>query len=441
MSALRDLSVWLPALEAQLRDAPPGVDLVEFTGTVGQGSMGGSHRMDGKSPDHSLCGFDWYEVLHTVAKRYGVECVGVVLRSSRSGIREVDLIELPDCITSHGSHIVRSLVLQDRALPVLYRRQPDPTVTTEPAPSADPAALSRLIAQEIPNATPATLEQLAAVEAQLGVPLTDEVKAIYLTAGHGEINFGEDADFYGMELIPLDDTEFRNWYLPEKRMLDWRFGATETLGPDPAGRIQPLAATPLWFPVGHDGYGDAYAADLTPAEHGHRGQVIFIDAKESGGATYLSESFTELLVHGRQATATGPVRGAATASVYDAPGHTIADAAQVASLEVLSLSSRLGTPADLGPLLDHPQIRTIDADAGTLADPLQLTRFPALEYLSMGLAEWRVLLDADRVPPQLLAAGISGGDLDLAATITTANDILRLWGRPLIKVTRLRQEQ
>ncbi|OAT67948.1 hypothetical protein AWB85_08710 [Mycobacteroides immunogenum] len=30
MSALRDLSVWLPALEAQLRDAPGGVDLVEF---------------------------------------------------------------------------------------------------------------------------------------------------------------------------------------------------------------------------------------------------------------------------------------------------------------------------------------------------------------------------------------------------------------------------
>lgn len=210
VSPLRDLSVWMPALDAQLRDAPPGVDLVEFTGTVGQGSTGGSHRMDGNFPDQALPGHDWSEELLTIAKRFEVECVGVVLRSSRSGLREVDLIELPDCVTSPPGTVVGSLVLQDAALPALYRRPPDPTVSTEPAPSADPAALSRLIAQKIADATPATREQLTAVEAQLGVPLPDEVKAIYLTAGHGEIIFGEDADFYGMELIPLDDTEFRN---------------------------------------------------------------------------------------------------------------------------------------------------------------------------------------------------------------------------------------
>lgn len=93
---------------------------------------------------------------------------------------------------------------------------------------------------------------------------------------------------------------------------------------------------------------------------------------------------------------------------------------------------------DLGPLLDHPQIRTIDAIPGTLVDPLQLSRFPALEYLSIGLAEWRVLLDAGQVPPQLLAAGINDRS-DSLATITTANEILRLWGRPLIATTTLRQ--
>ncbi|MFN3006331.1 SMI1/KNR4 family protein [Mycolicibacterium wolinskyi] len=439
MSSIRELSIWLPALEAQLQDAPPDVDLVEFTGTVGKGSMGGSYRLDGKSPElGDLSGHDVFDEISTVAQRFDVERMGVILRSSRSGTREVDLIEIPDCITSHGGHIVRSLVLRDGALPALYRRQPDPTVTAGPAPSADPAALSRLIAEKIPDATPATAEQVAAVEAQLGVPLTDEVKAIYLTAGSGEIILGEDAGFYGMEIVPLDDTDFRHYYLPEKRMLDWQFGAWDTLGPDPAGRIQPLAATPLWFPVGHDGYGDVYAADLAPAQNGYRGQVIFLDHEYNAGATYLGESFTDLLVHGREGDDTGPSSRAGTAYINDGPGNTIADAAQKVDLEVLSLGT-LDIPADLGPLLDHPRIRTIDANPGTLADPLQLNHFPALEYLSIGLAEWRILLDAGRVPPQLLAAGISDGSHDLAATITTANEILRLWGRPLIATTRLRQ--
>ncbi|MGA5540621.1 SMI1/KNR4 family protein [Mycobacterium sp. NPDC051198] len=437
MSSISDLSIWLPALEAQLQDAPPGVDLVEFTGTVGKGSISGSFRLDGNHSDQGPTGHDGFHALHSIAVQFEIDGVGVVLRSSRSGIRE-DLIELPPYVTdSPRAAVVRDLVLQDGVLPALYRRQPDPTVTAGPAPSADPAALSQLIAEKIPDATPATAEQLAAVEAQLGVPLTDEVKAIYLTAGSGEIILGEDAGFYGMEVIPLDDTDFRHSYLPEKRMLDWEFGALETLGPDPAGRIQPLAATPLWFPVGHDVYGDVYAADLAPAQNGHRGQVIFLDHEYNAGATYLGESFTDLLVHGHEGDGTGPVHRAGTAYINDRPGNTIADAAQKADLEVLSLGT-LDTPADLGPLLDHPQIRTIDANPGALVDPLQLIRFPALEYLSIGVEEWRVLLDAGQVPPQLLAAGINEGGHDLA-TITTANEILRLWGRPLIATTTLRQ--
>ena len=166
MSALRDLTVWLPALEAQLRNAPPGVELVEYTGTVGQGSVGGSHRMDGNSPNRGLSGHDWSEELFALAKQYDIDCVGVVLRSSRSGIREVDLIELPGCVTSlPGGDIVGTLVLHDGALPALYRRRPDPTVAAAgPAHSADPAALARLVAQKVPDATPATPEQLAEVD-------------------------------------------------------------------------------------------------------------------------------------------------------------------------------------------------------------------------------------------------------------------------------------
>lgn len=440
MANLRDLTVWLPALEAQLRGAPPDVDLVEYTGTVGQGSMGGFHRMDGH-PGRSPSGHDWFHELHAIAKQFDIDGVAVVLRSSRSGLREVDLIELPASFEFDPTgDAVGDLILQQGALPALYRKQPDLTVTVGPAPSADPAALRQLIAQKIPNPTPADARQLAAVEAQLGVPLTEEVRSIYLTAARGEIILGGDAGFYGMELIPLDDNEFRRWYLPEKRMLEWQYGAMETLGPDPAGRIQPLAATPLWFPVGHDGYGDVYAVDLTPAEHGHRGQVIFLDHELNAGATYVAESFTELLMHGREGDGSGPVRDAATARVNDGTDDTLAELAHRSDLEVLRLC-RLTSPIDLSPLLDHPRIRTIDAAAGTLADPLQLNRFPALEYLSTGLAEWRVLLDAGQVPRQLLAARIDRGDHDLAATTTTANEILQLWQRPSIQTTPLRQER
>ena len=56
----------------------------------------------------------------------------------------------------------------------------------------------------------------------------------------------------------------------------------------------------------------------------------------------------------------------------------------------------------------------------------------------MRLAEWRVLLDAGLVPQQLLAAEIIDDDCDLAATVTTANDLLGLFGRPIIEMTQMR---
>ncbi|WJR36107.1 SMI1/KNR4 family protein [Mycobacteroides immunogenum] len=439
MSTLRDLSVWLPALEAQLRDAPGGVDLVEFDGVVSRGAIGGRRRMDGIA-DTSVQGTNQYGrelwgELSALAKRFDIKYVGVVLRSSRSGICEVELIEPPACVThAPGGAVVRDLCLQDGALPALYRRLPDLTVTAAAAPSADPAALSRLIAQKLPNATPATSEQLAAAEAQLGVPLTDEVRAIYSTAGSGHIRLDNDAGFYGMELIPLDAIEDRSTYLPDAGRLSWWWAGIESLGPDPAGRIQTLALSRLWFPVGHDWGGNFYAADLAPAAHGHRGQVVYLDHEGAGQASYIAESFTELLVHGNESHFGGPVRDEGRAYIHDQ--SDIADAAEMLDLEVLCLR-RSDCPVDLGPLLDHPQVRAIDAATGTLVDPLQLTLFPALEYLSIGIAEWRILLDTNRVPRQLLAAGICEDDTDVAATITTANDILRLWGRPLIEMTRL----
>jgi hypothetical protein len=51
-----------------------------------------------------------------------------------------------------------------------------------------------------------------------------------------------------------------------------------------------------------------------------------------------------------------------------------------------------------------------------------------LEYLEIGLAEWRALLDAGTVPRSLLAAGISGYSLDPAEADEVYNALIRLWG-------------
>lgn len=428
----------MPALEALLRDAPAGVELVEFTGTVGPGSVGGSQRLDGERPRHRPEGTELFDALHGAASAIGGEQVGVVLRASRSGRREADVVELPEGASYGMGDLVGDLVLVDGALPGLYRRQAEPGANPRPtAASADPAALTRLVHQKLPDAAGVPAAQLAAVEERLGVPLTDEVRALYLAAAAGELIVGGEDGFYGVALIPLDDDETRGWYLPGARMSQWRFGAKETLGPDPRRKVRPLGATPLWFPVGHDWGGNAYAVDLVPDVDGHRGQVVFLDHEQNAGATLVGESLTELLVHGREGEPTGPVGGAGTAHVNDRNGTTVAAAASNAELEVVSLGL-LDAPADLTPLLDRPRVRTLDALPGTLADPRQAARFPGLEYLSMGVRDWRVLLDAGEVPRQLLAARVAGGDDDLTAVVATANALLGLWGRPLIQVTRLR---
>ncbi|MGW7072076.1 hypothetical protein ACWGII_27240 [Streptomyces sp. NPDC054855] len=61
-----------------------------------------------------------------------------------------------------------------------------------------------------------------------------------------------------------------------------------------------------------------------------------------------------------------------------------------------------------------------------------------LEFLRLGPAEWRVLLDAGAVPRSLPAAAIEvHGDPDPLPTVAVVNKILALWDRPQIIQTRL----
>src|SRR5258708_1325133 len=63
-------------------------------------------------------------------------------------------------------------------------------------------------------------------------------------------------------------------------------------------------------------------------------------------------------------------------------------------LEVLAIGVREGEPLTLAPVAGLPRLRTLTALPGTLADPLEVTELPGLEFLELGTQEWRALLDA-----------------------------------------------
>lgn len=437
MTVPRDIQTWLPTLVAMLQDAPPQISVVEGTTTFAEHSFGWSFTYDGANPTNSPATDYFREAAYRIHQGIDKQ-FGAVLRASRAGLREVHLVELPQNVSyGLGGDIVGDLVRDAGALPAPYRRQAERCPRAAPAPGADPSALAALAARKIPGAQPATQEEILAVEARLGIALPEEIRALYLTAGSGELVLNEDpdaGDFYGIDIIPLGDGPYRQAYLPENRLSAWKYGATETLAPDPDGRIQPLAGTARWFPVGTDGGGNVYCADLAPAENGHYGQVIFLDHELSTGAELVSDSFTDLLVHQRLCPPTGPVRDAAKVYLNRV---AIEDAAAREDLEVVCLGIS-DTAVDLGPLLDRSSVRSIDASCSRLADPMQVNSFPALEYLSMTLRDWRALLDSDGVPGGLMAANIDGADA--IETVAIANEILTCWERPLITVTALHLE-
>ncbi|MCB0886500.1 MAG: SMI1/KNR4 family protein, partial [Propionibacteriaceae bacterium] len=242
---------------------------------------------------------------------------------------------------------------------------------------------------------------------------------------------GEEVDdaevFYGLRIAPLDSDAAR--YLdPVARYLDWSFGATEVVAPDPAGRVQALAVSSAWVVIGDDWGGNLYVADLAPGPTGTYGQVLFVDHETSAGASWVAPSLTELLA-GR------PVEVGRPGTVPGMSVHRLDDVTP--STEVLRLGG--AEAVDLGPLAGHPRLRTIVVEPGAATGLDALARVPALEYLAADAETWRAMLDAGQVPPSLLAAGFtpSHGEVDLLGQIAVANSLLERWGRPRIVVTEL----
>ncbi|MFF4378671.1 SMI1/KNR4 family protein [Kitasatospora sp. NPDC001547] len=341
-----------------------------------------------------------------------------------------------------------TLVLVEGAVAEPWRRLPSPAPGAVPAPSADPALLERTLRERLPDAVGATEEEIAAAEERLGVALPEELKALYRVtrvspagpggSGDWEADFAEiqaAGSAVGCELSSLDGLFVAD---AATRPCPWQYAATKAAATPPDAAVQALVGSPGWIAFGGNG-GDTFAVDLTPGPRGHLGQVILIDHEQSIGAELYGESLTELVLSrfSNEAPADHHERRPPVAArVGD--HHELDDLASAAhpDLEVVRIFRRSGAPLGLAPVAGLPRVRTLTAHPGTLADPLEVTGLPGLEYLGLGPYEWRVLLDAGAVPSGLSAAGVEvRGDEHPLAVVAVANDLLALRDRPPIPHT------
>ncbi|WP_454860667.1 SMI1/KNR4 family protein [Promicromonospora soli] len=400
--SLTDWQSWEPFVEALRRSAPPGTAVSEFVGTVGRGAWQGTYLDDGDADVRR----EHFRTLAREAARTGgpgpkaelddtlravaelspdAEQLVRVSSGSRPDDDVVELITLPPSVVSGPTAPVLEVVLEPGALPAQYRETIAPLPGAAPAPSADPDAVRRVIADRMPGAVGAAPEEIAAALPD-GARLPEEVRALYAAAGSGNLKLAaEDGAFAGFEIVPLSSSFLREAFLPAARFSTWTADAGTSAPEDPAGRVQAAIGSPLWFPVGTDGAGNVYAVDLAPGENGHLGQVVFLDHELHAGAAYRAESLAALLT----------VRG------------------------LDKLDQRGGGLDQRGGGLDQPG-----------------------EFLNLEPAEWTERLDAGTVPDALNAAGFvpdRAHSPALTDTITAANRLLELRGLEPIEVTRVRR--
>jgi len=402
--SLTDWKSWEPFVEALRRSAPPGSDVSEFVGAVGRGAWQGTYLDDGDSDVRR----EHFRGLAREAARTGgrgpkadlddalrvladlspdVERPVRVVAAADADDDVVELFELPPAVVSAPVTPVLEVVLEPGALPTQYLATIAPASDAAVAPSADPDAVASVVAERVPDAVGATPDEIAAAEADLpGAPhLPDEVRALYATAGSGELRFAdEEGLFGGFEIVPLSGSFLRKPFLPAARFGTWTADAGTFAPEDPAGRVQAVIGSPLWFPVGTDGAGNVYAVDLAPGPNGHLGQVVLLDHEMHAGAVYRAESLAALLVERT-----------------DGPGE--------------------GNAPRFGDTPERP-----------------------VEFLNLDPTEWTTRLDDGTVPDTLKAAGLVPDRAHppaLTDATAVANRLLELRGQAQIEVTRIRRPE
>jgi cell wall assembly regulator SMI1 len=337
-----------------------------------------------------------------------------------------------------------SLVLVEGAVPQPWRRRPDPVPAAAPALSADPTVLERTLRERLPDAIGATQAQIAAAEARLGVALPAELRALYRVTRGRRQDVGDENDVEARdriaEAIGCYPRALEDLYLadPASRPCPWQFAAMEATFTPPDAAVQGLVGSPGWMVFGDDGYGDRLAIDLTPGPRGHLGQVIVLDHGQNIGADLIAGSLTDMVVHDQRTRQMTPRATEPVVAYVNTHRLTSIEAAAHPALEVLGIGWWNGEPFRLAPVVGLPRLRTLTALPRTLADPLEVAKLTGLEFLELGPAEWRVLLDAGAVPRTLLAAAITDhGQPNPLPIVDLANELLALWDRPPITRTIL----
>lgn len=373
----------------------------------------------------------------------GVDTVSFTGRIAPDGKAVLRLLGPSPAVEPGSGPPPGTLLLVEGAVPQPWRRLPDAVPGAVPAPSADPALLERTLRERLPDAIGATEAEIAAAEARLGVPLPEELKVLYRVARPWREGLAPDdeaqeraCEAVRCELFALDDLHVAD---ASSRPSPWAFAAKEAAVTPPDAAVQGLVGSPGWIAFGDNGGGDRLAVDLTPGPRGHTGQIIMLSHEEDVGASLVADSLTDLVM-GQD----GEGRHGGDGDQPPAVAHvnirslTSIEAVAHPGLEVLSIGVWDAEPLSLAPVAGLPRLRTLAAYPGTLADPLEIGGLTALEFLEIGPAEWRVLLDAGAVPRSLSAAVIKvRGDEDALLIVAIANEILALWKRPHIIQHRL----
>ncbi|MCX4806155.1 SMI1/KNR4 family protein [Streptomyces sp. NBC_01214] len=448
MPAMHDFATWEPLLRILRADgartpAAPGGHLAGRIGRRGWVRVPGRPRR-GRADRAELDAVE--RVLRALADAEAGD-VSFKAEISPTGATALHLLD-PGPAVEPGPATVHpgALLLVEGALPEPWRRLPDPTPGAAPSPSADPALLERTLRARVPGARGAAEAEIAAAEKRLGVMLPGELKVLHRVAAAGRRGRGGDDEAaehaehldraVGCELLPLERMYVAH---APTRPCGWRSAARQVIVTSPGAAVQGLVGSPGWIVFAVGGGGDPIAVDLTPGPGGALGQIVLLDHEQVIGAELLADSLTDLVVNGRREGRRDrrwdrPPPGART----DLARLTNPRAAVDPRLEVLTTGGWQGAPLSLVPVMGLPRLRTLTASPGTLADPLEIARLTALEFLELGPQDWRVLLDAGAVPRGLAAAAIEvHRDQDPLPVVELANEILALRDRPPITRTVL----
>ncbi|MGI5183490.1 SMI1/KNR4 family protein [Dactylosporangium sp. CA-152071] len=207
---LHEPAVWRPLVEALLRSSPPDVRETEFVGSVSSGAYGGSTNYDGDPGRNGLDlarGERPMDALGPIAALVDGAGVAIraVARSTGDGMVSI-VAAAPQVTFGMGNQVLEVVTLVPGADPEPFRRTPVHHDGVTVSPGADPDAVTALVRELLPEARPASLAALAAAESRLGAALPEDVRALYLAAGSGELILRprQEDRFYGLQIVGLE---------------------------------------------------------------------------------------------------------------------------------------------------------------------------------------------------------------------------------------------